>query len=461
MKIVKDLWGNLRAGARLALFLPLRREAFRGGFGAIAPLVAVTALGLIGLDFTLTEAPRSLYEYGVAQFLAVNLVLLAVGLALEGRAAGPWGRSGFLVPFMAALPLIWIAYLIWHLIAQWGHPELTWPVEWAFALWFFFVAVRALRIGCGFGLARAKAFAVPLVAGLAAVSWLLPFWGFWYHNPVAEASSQNRPRISIESTYYAQAGLVRRALAGLAEQRPGVVDLYFVGFGSHGAQDVFMKEVQAAQAIFEQRFDAANRSLAMINNSQTLKALPLANLHNLRRVLAGLAKVMDTQEDLLFLFLTSHGAPDHWLSVRYGRLGLNHLTNHQLAEVLAESGIQTRVVLVSACYSGGFVEPLSGPNVMVMTAAASDRTSFGCSNTRDWTYFGQAYFAEALQSESSFLAAFYSASAIVSGWEERDGLTPSEPQISVGADILPVLTAFEERLKRQQPAMNARAGSDQ
>jgi hypothetical protein len=416
MKILKDLWGNLQAGAKLALFLPLRREAFRGGLGAIAPLIAVTALGLIGMDFALTEAPRSLYEYGVAQFLAVNLVLLAVGLALEGRAVGPWGRGGFLAPFMAALPLIWIAYLIWHLIAQWRHPELTWPVEWAFALWFFFVAVRALRIGCGFGLARAKAFAVPLVAGLAAVSWLLPFWGFWYHNPVAEASSQNRPRI--------------------------------------------MKEVQAAQTIFEQRFDAANRSVAMINNSQTLKALPLANLHNLRRVLAGLAKIMDTKEDLLFLFLTSHGAPDHWLSVRYGRLGLNHLTKHQLAKVLAESGIQNRVVLVSACYSGGFIEPLSGPNVLVMTAAASDRTSFGCSNTRNWTYFGQAYFADALQSETSFVEAFNSASAIVSGWEERDDLPPSEPQISVGADILPVLTTFEERLKRQQPALDVRADSD-
>jgi hypothetical protein len=461
MKTVTDLWGNLRAGAKLALFLPLRREAFRAGLGAIAPLVAVTALGLIWMDFTLTEAPRSLYEYGVAQFLAVNLVLLVVGLALEGRAAGPWGRGGFLVPFMAALPLIWIVYLIWHMIAQWGHPELTWPVEWAFALWFFFVAVRAWRIGCGFGLARAKAFAVPLVAGLAAASWLLPFWGFWHHNPITEASSQNRPRISIENTYYAQTGLVRRALAGLAEQRPGVVDLYFVGFGSHGAQDVFMKEVQAAQAIFEQRFDAANRSVAMINNSQTLKALPLANLHNLRRVLAGLAKVMDTQEDLLFLFLTSHGGPDHSLSVRYGRLGLNHLTNHQLAEILAESGIQNRVVLVSACYSGGFIQPLSGPSVLVMTAAASDRTSFGCSNTRDWTYFGQAYFAEALQSETSLVEAFYAASAIVSGWEERDDLPPSEPQISVGADILPVLAAFEERLKRQQPAMDVRADSDQ
>jgi hypothetical protein len=119
------------------------------------------------------------------------------------------------------------------------------------------------------------------------------------------------------------------------------------------------------------------------------------------------------------------------------------------------------VVLVSACYSGGFVEPLSGPNVLVMTAAASDRTSFGCSNTRDWTYFGQAYFAEALQSETSFVEAFNSASAIVSAWEERDDLPPSEPQISIGADILPVLTAFEERLKRQQPALDVRAGSQQ
>ena len=104
MKIVKDLWDNLRAGARLALFLPLRREAFRGGFGAIAPLVAVTALGLIWMDFALTEAPRTLNQYSVAQFLAVNLVLLAVGLSLAGRAAGPWDAAVFWSPSWLRCP---------------------------------------------------------------------------------------------------------------------------------------------------------------------------------------------------------------------------------------------------------------------------------------------------------------------------------------------------------------------
>ena len=43
-----------------------------------------------------------------------------------------------------------------------------------------------------------------------------------------------------------------------------------------------------------------------------------------------------------------------------------------LAELLAESGIRWKVVLVSACYSGGFIPPLADEQTLVMTAARAD-----------------------------------------------------------------------------------------
>ena len=47
---------------------------------------------------------------------------------------------------------------------------------------------------------------------------------------------------------------------------PGIVDVYFVGFGSSDEQDVFMKEVLYAQQLFDRRFDTRGRSTVLINN---------------------------------------------------------------------------------------------------------------------------------------------------------------------------------------------------
>jgi len=90
---------------------------------------------------------------------------------------------------------------------------------------------------------------------------------------------------------------------------------------------------------------------------------------------------------------------------------------------------------VSACYSGGYVEPLRDANTMVITAAAPDRTSFGCEPGRDFTYFGQAFFRDALAKTRSFTKAFDLAKDIVMQQETSEKLTPSMPQIWVGGAI--------------------------
>jgi hypothetical protein len=101
------------------------------------------------------------------------------------------------------------------------------------------------------------------------------------------------------------------------------------------------------------------------------------------------------------------------------------------------------VIVVSACYAGGYIEPLRDANSIVITAAAADRTSFGCETGRDFTYFGEAYFRDALARTRSFTDAFELAKAAVAKKEAEEHLTPSSPQIWVGP-------AIAERLK--QPA---------
>ena len=189
--------------------------------------------------------------------------------------------------------------------------------------------------------------------------------------------------------------------------------------------------------------------MALINNLSTLGSVPLASVSNLEDVLGEVASRMDREEDVLFLFLTSHGSEQHVFSVEFGPLNLNDLTPEGLKRVLDDSGIKWRVIVISACYSGGFIEALKDDFTLVMTAARADRTSFGCSNENDFTYFGRAYFDEQLRRQRSFINAFYDARDAVQSWEDAEDLPSSLPQIHVGAGIAPKLDALEARLNGQ------------
>ena len=116
-------------------------------------------------------------------------------------------------------------------------------------------------------------------------------------------------------------------------------------------------------------------------------------------------------------------------------LQLASLTPTALSRLLQESGIKWKVIVVSACYAGGYIEPLRDANTVVIAASAADRTSFGCESGRDFTYFGEAYFKDALGETASFTAAFEIAKERVGKKEAAEKLEPSLPQIWVGAAI--------------------------
>ena len=144
---------------------------------------------------------------------------------------------------------------------------------------------------------------------------------------------------------------------------------------------------------------------------------------------------MDTTDDVLVLFLTSHGSREHELVVDRPPLMLHQITPKDLRAALDDSGIRWRVVIVSACYSGGFVRDLQGPRTLVITAASQDRTSFGCGSESRITWFGDAYMVHALNETRDFELAFEQARRLIGDWEVQGDETPSDPQISVGRDI--------------------------
>jgi hypothetical protein len=184
----------------------------------------------------------------------------------------------------------------------------------------------------------------------------------------------------------------------------------------------------------------------LINNAETLQTAPIASVTALRESAQRLAQVMDRDNDILFVYLTSHGSREKGFSLQFEPLQLRDLEPAELREILDAAGIRWRVIVVSACYSGTFIEPLRSDTTLVITAAAADRTSFGCADDNDYTYFGEAYFAGALAQTNSFVRAFELAQAAVTEREKAEGQTPSQPQIALGDGMRAKLEAFARDL---------------
>src|SRR5262249_46090285 len=142
--------------------------------------------------------------------------------------------------------------------------------------------------------------------------------------------------------------------------------------------------------------------------------------------------------------VTSHGASGYGIAIHDRDRMEYMLTPAALRTALDKSGIKKRVLILAACYSGQFLPAFANdPNTVLLTAAAADRTSFGCRAENDWTFFGDAMFNQALREGGGLVPAFQKAKKLITEWESRDNLTPSNPQLYVGVEAAKVLGAVE------------------
>ena len=256
-----------------------------------------------------------------------------------------------------------------------------------------------------------------------------------------------------EQVMYAQPRMMRSALSQLTPRVPGKPNLYLLAFAGDGGEDVFRNEAEYAAQMFTRRFGATAHALVLENNPATLATHPLADWSNLDAALAGLDKIMQPDQDILLLYVTSHGSEDHTLLVDMDPLPLDQIGAQDLAGILSMHRFKWKVLVVNACYSGGFVPPLRGPGTLVLTAARSDRSSFGCGSESDITYFGHAWLVDALNRTDNFVDAFMQARGEIAQWEKRDKLTPSEPQIDIGSGIEDQLARWRNGITRIGPAV--------
>ena len=253
------------------------------------------------------------------------------------------------------------------------------------------------------------------------------------------------PPTFAEDAFYAPNPVLSKSLEAVQYGEFAQSHWYFLGVAGAGYQDVFKSEVERIKEQFDTRFGTFGRSLVLINNPTTRTKIPIASRTSMDLALRRIGQQMNRESDVLFLYMTSHGLPNQF-EMENAPIDLNDVDPKWLKETLDKAGIRWRVIVISACYSGSFVPALQDDNTLIITASAADRASFGCSSEADYTYFGRAFFDQAMREQTSVSAAFEQAKATVAQWESAQGFEASEPQWSIGKNMEFMLPQLEQRL---------------
>jgi hypothetical protein len=450
---IPDLAANLAAGLRCLVLLPPPGARWR----PFADQVVLLAL----LDAALGVA-AALHRSGpegsfVADALPRVLLPYALALLAGWTAARALRRPSLLLVVSVSCLAVSLWYdVLWEVLGvglerdwEWLRDREQQAYAVLFGWWALAVGMAAGRAASGGVVARLAAFGWTVLLA-AAPLWWLPYQPLWQSlDDLAPGDRPDAFAAAREDVVYRQADLLDDAVAQLVPQRPGTPDVFFVGAAGYASEDVFLNEVGLAAEVAEERLDAGGRTITLANNPRTVRSLPIASATSLSRTLDAVGARMDRDEDFLFLFLTTHGSENHRLAMEFWPLQLNAVSPEALKAMLDEAGIRWRIVVISACFSGGFVAPLADARTVVITAAAADRQSFGCGTASDLTWFGRAFFDEALRHTFSLKSAFERARALIAERERAQDYKPSDPQMHVGAEIAPRLEALEQRLMRR------------
>lgn len=382
-------------------------------------------------------------QQGLISYLVWPMVMLVAGLILAKR------HSNAMLIFVPAI--LWlVADTIMALLqsfVQWIS-HYGWLPEWSYGilpiLFMILFVWQALALLWIFG----KQLRWSWLERILILFGAFVVFSVWQKNVKTQPIFQSepyQPTLS-EEAFYAQHHLLDDILTALLPERAMLRDWYFLGVAGFNGQDVFRAEIEMTTEFFNENFGMKGRSVNLINNPMTLQVLPIASKTSIDKTLQAIGKKMNITEDVLFLSLTSHGG-DKLLEMSNPPLDLANVDAKWLRQSLDKSGIKWRVIVVSACYSGSFIDDLQSPTTLIITASAFDKASFGCTNEAEWTYFGKAFFNESLPKYQRFAPAFAEAVVNIGKRERAMGFEPSEPQYVIGDEMKRMLPEFEKTLK--------------
>ena len=383
---------------------------------ALAAATVLVAVGLLYFSRNRTAVLSKLFALAV---LAELVAIAVTRLPAFDLMPGMWTAMDTTVLFFIVLLVWWTGAVAAILRSILG------PYESPFFRALGLTAMSAITI------AASPAFPTFVGGNLDPSSYNL--WE-WTYAKFDRADRDATPRIDAAAIELSQPSLLEAEVKGLLPEQKGTADIYAIGIAGWSDQDVFIKELNGGLAALDKAIGLDRGTVRLVNRADTTETLPVASRTNFASAVHAVAKIMNRDEDVLLIFITSHGGPTG-VGLRLSGAFSAILSPDHIATVLDREGIKNRLLIVSACYAGVFVKRLASPDSVVLTAADENSASFGCSNERDWTYFGDAFFNQNLGAGVSLEEAFENAKVRISQWEARDEAPPSNPQGFFGSSL--------------------------
>jgi Peptidase C13 family len=445
-------WFILKTALRAAIWKSTPQACAVGVPTLLGWSLAAMAAG-IAYEYGLAGAAARFNPYGLNSAIAQT----AVSLVVASLFVSPQLRATFLSAMLAFALLVWaVQFLAVRASTHWPFAlpnDLQWPYRYLLAavfvvelIWWIGALYAIMRSIIPAGRGRPLLRAVALWPALLVASVALPYYptfrgpdydrlrvNLWEYIPALlngtlDADKKPPPRrVDREQVELAQPALLENQIAALAPHASGRTNLYAIGMAGWSEQNVFVKELDGGLKSLSAVLPLDGHVIRLVNNVDTADNTPIASLQNFAASVHAVAQAMDRERDVLLLFMTSHGSRNGVGLLLTGELYAD-LSPRDVAMILDSEGIANRIVIVSACYSGVFLKALANENSIVLTAADTDHPSFGCSDERGWTYFGDAFFNRSLTPGENLQQAFIDAKKTVGEWEADYGLTPSNPQ---------------------------------
>jgi hypothetical protein len=434
----RQSWG--RALARLWCLRPLNNAPQGNPTIAIMVLSVCLLAAWVLIDHWQRQPDPEFSIDGIPLLGWYVVAVLGLVAILKWRSAPQPHPGAALLLGLGAMPLPLLLFSIatYFLDALW-----FWALACVVGVYLIVYLARGLRALTG----RTQS-----VAALAGFVFVAAF--VWVSNQVNAIPDLWNPRdptiattddalVEREAALFEQADRIDTALEAVHRDAGAGSQAFFLGFAGVGDEKVFAQEIGLAARVVGERFHVGDRHISLLNDERDLQRAPLASVTGLAYALRGVASRMDLDEDVLFLSISSHGSQEPVIAVSNSQFPFKDLTADDLTDALHDAGIKWRVIIISACYAGGFIDPLRDAHTIVIAAAAADRTSFGCSNDRDLTYFGEAFYRDALPEAKSLREAFETAKRAIALREHEEKVTPSNPQAYFGEAMEAKLGAMQ------------------